>query len=109
VAAGELVGGELPWDHVVGEDGGQQPGGVAQGLVEGGLGQRCEGVVGGCEHGDALGAVQGAGQVGLLDRGDQGGQVGGVGGGGGHRVLGEGVEAAGAAGGKGRAGGPEWG
>src|SRR4029453_6866732 len=109
VAAGELVWGKLAGDHVVGEDGGQQPLGVAQGLVEGGLGHCCEGVVGGREHGDALGRVQGAGQAGLGDGGDQGGQLGGVGGGGGHRVLGQGVQAAGAAGGDGRAGGPEWG
>src|SRR4029450_6857448 len=107
VAAGELVRGELAGDHVVGEHGGQQPLGGAQGLVGGGVGHRGEGVVGGREHGDALGAVQGAGQAGLLDRGDQGGQLGGVGGGGGHRVLGQGVQAAGAAGGHGRAGGPE--
>src|SRR5215212_8856335 len=45
VAAGELVRGELAWDHVVSEHGGQQPVGVVQGLVEGGLGHRCEGVV----------------------------------------------------------------
>jgi hypothetical protein len=70
VAAGELVRGELAGDHVVGEHGGQQSRRVAEGLVQGGLGHRCEGVVGGCEHGDALGAVQGVDQVGLLDRGD---------------------------------------
>src|SRR4029453_15568520 len=55
VAAGELVGGELAWDHVVGEHGGQQPLGVTEGLVEGGLGKGGEGVVGGREHGGALG------------------------------------------------------
>src|SRR4030095_12690264 len=109
VSAGELVGGELALDHVVGEHGGQQPLGVAQGLVEGRLGEGGEGVVGGGEHGDALGAVQGVGQVGLGDRGDQGGQLGGVGGGGGHRVLGQRLQAAGGAGGQGRAGGPDWG
>ena len=47
VAAGELVRGELAGDHVVGEHGGQQPLGVTKGLVQGGLGQRGEGVVGG--------------------------------------------------------------
>src|SRR5215203_7205046 len=63
VAAGELVRGELAGDHVVGEHGGQQPLGVTKRLVEGGLGQGREGVVGGREHGDDLGAVQGVDQV----------------------------------------------
>src|SRR5919107_4063427 len=45
VATGELVRGELGLDHMVGEHRGEQPIGVAQGLVEGGLGQRGEGVV----------------------------------------------------------------
>jgi hypothetical protein len=45
---------------------------VAEDLVQGGLGQGAEGVVGGREHGDALGAVD---SVGLLDRGNQRGQL----------------------------------
>jgi hypothetical protein len=86
VAAGELVRASCPLDHVVGEDGGQQPAGVAEGLVEGGLGEGGEGVVGGREHGDAPGRFKGADQVALLTavtRVDSWG----VGGGGGHRVL----------------------
>ena len=74
MVTGDLVGGDLARDDVVGEHLGEQALGVGHRGVHRRLGERGEGVVDRREDGQLGGAVEGVDETGLTDGGDEGRQ-----------------------------------